>query len=179
MYEELNFKLIFNDIKKYFFYKITRCAPTNGLRVKALSMIDHVKIGSGCYLAPNITITPFGGYDKKDKLLIIKNRVNISPNVTFLCSMHPEGSVLSNIYGKTAPIKIGNDAWIGAGAIILGGLEIGNCSVIGAGAVVTKNVPPFNVVTGVPAKTIKTLDPEDLKNKEEQMRNINEKNTFN
>jgi acetyltransferase-like isoleucine patch superfamily enzyme len=51
--------------------------------------------------------------------------------------------------------KIGNDVWIGANVIILGGLEIGNGAIIAAGSVVTKNVKPFEIVAGVPAKKIK------------------------
>ena len=50
---------------------------------------------------------------------------------------------------------IGNDCWIGSGAIIMPDLKIGDRSVIGAGAVVTKDVPPYAIVAGVPAKIIK------------------------
>ena len=52
-------------------------------------------------------------------------------------------------------IKIEDDVWIGAGAIILDGVTIGRGSVIGAGAVVTKNIPPYSVAVGVPARVIK------------------------
>jgi acetyltransferase-like isoleucine patch superfamily enzyme len=50
---------------------------------------------------------------------------------------------------------IGSDVWIGARAIIRGGLTIGNGAIIGAGAVVTKDVPPYSIVVGVPAKILK------------------------
>jgi len=50
---------------------------------------------------------------------------------------------------------IGNDVWIGAGANILSGVHIGNGSVIGAGAIVTKDVEPYSIVVGMPAKVIK------------------------
>jgi acetyltransferase-like isoleucine patch superfamily enzyme len=52
-------------------------------------------------------------------------------------------------------VKIGNDVWIGYGAMILGGVTIGDGACIGAGAVVTKDVPPFAIVGGCPAKIIK------------------------
>lgn len=52
-------------------------------------------------------------------------------------------------------VKIGNDVWIGTRAMILDGITIGDGAVIGAGAVVTKNVPPYAIVGGVPAKIIK------------------------
>ncbi len=52
-------------------------------------------------------------------------------------------------------LKIGNDVWIGANVLILDGVTIGNGAIIAAGAVVTKDVPPYAVVGGVPAKIIK------------------------
>ncbi|WP_214609591.1 CatB-related O-acetyltransferase [Prevotella heparinolytica] len=59
---------------------------------------------------------------------------------------------------KVYPFKklsIGNDVWIGARVMIMGGLNIGDGAVIGAGAIVTKDVPPYAVVAGVPAKIIR------------------------
>ena len=54
------------------------------------------------------------------------------------------------------PVYIGDNVWIGEGAIVLKGVTIGRNSVIAAGAVVTKDVPPFSVVVGVPARTVST-----------------------
>lgn len=56
---------------------------------------------------------------------------------------------------KKYGVIIGNDVWIGARVTILGGLKIGDGAVVGAGAVVTKDVPPYTIVGGVPAKIIK------------------------
>lgn len=53
------------------------------------------------------------------------------------------------------PVNIGNDVWIGANVFIRGGVTIGDGAVIGAGAVVTKDIPPYAIVVGVPAKIIK------------------------
>jgi acetyltransferase-like isoleucine patch superfamily enzyme len=55
--------------------------------------------------------------------------------------------------GGTA--TIGNDVWIGTRAIVLGGIKVGDGAIIGAGAVVTKDVPPYAIVTGVPAKVMR------------------------
>ena len=57
-----------------------------------------------------------------------------------------------------APIKIGNNVWIGSHATILAGVTIGDNAVVAAGAVVTKDVPPNCVVGGVPAKIIKKIE---------------------
>jgi len=55
-------------------------------------------------------------------------------------------------------VSIANNVWIGANVVILPGISIGEHSVVGAGAVVTKNVPPFTVVVGNPAKIVKKWD---------------------
>ena len=69
---------------------------------------------------------------------------------------------------KAAP-KIGHDVWIGANAIISRGVTIGNGAVVAAGAVVTKDVQPYSVVGGVPAKHIKfRFSPEEI----EQLENL-------
>ena len=62
-------------------------------------------------------------------------------------------------------IVIENDAWIGAGAIILDGVRVGQGAVVGAGAVVTRDVPPHTVVAGNPASVVKTITGESRTNK--------------
>ena len=59
---------------------------------------------------------------------------------------------------RVGPVKIGDDVWIGRGAIILPGVEIGRFSVIGAGSVVTKDVPPRTLVAGSPAKVVREIN---------------------
>lgn len=54
---------------------------------------------------------------------------------------------------------IGRNVWIGAGVTVVPGITIGNNAVVGAGSVVTKNVPANTVVAGIPAKRIKTIEP--------------------
>ena len=54
-----------------------------------------------------------------------------------------------------APITIENDVWIGAKVTVLGGVTIGNGSIVAAGSVVTKDVKPYSIVGGVPAKMIR------------------------
>lgn len=64
----------------------------------------------------------------------------------------------------TSPVVIEDDVWIGHGATILKGVRIGRGSIVAAGAVVTKDVPPFSIVGGIPAKIIKSrLDMQGIK----------------
>ena len=56
---------------------------------------------------------------------------------------------------ETKTIRIGNDVWIGHNAIVVGGLTIGNGAIIASGSVVTKDVPPYTIMAGVPAKEVR------------------------
>ncbi|MBT2724003.1 acyltransferase [Bacillus sp. ISL-46] len=89
----------------------------------------------------------------------IGNNVMLGPNV----SMSSENHIYIN---TEKPIKeqgverkgifIEDDCWIGTGAIILDGVRIGRGSVVAAGSVVTKDIPPYSIVAGIPAKIIKS-----------------------
>ena len=59
---------------------------------------------------------------------------------------------------EPAPIRLGDDVWIGANATVLPGVAIGDGAVVAAGAVVTRDVPPMTVVGGVPARVIKQIE---------------------
>ena len=58
-------------------------------------------------------------------------------------------------FEEERPVVIGNDVWIGDRVIILPGVHVGDGSILAAGAVVTKDVPPYSIVGGVPAKLIR------------------------
>jgi len=67
-----------------------------------------------------------------------------------------------SIFEELKRTQIGNDVWIGARAIVLDGISIGDGAVIAAGAVVTKDVPPYAIVGGVPAKLIRYRFEDDV-----------------
>lgn len=70
---------------------------------------------------------------------------------------YPEG------FQENKPIAIGNNVWIGTRVVIMDGVTIGDNSIIASGAIVTKDVPPYSIVGGVPAKVIKTLFDEEMR----------------
>lgn len=153
----------FRRILLYLYYITARSAPTGKLRLTALKKMSFVEVGEGCYLAPTVTITPFGGFDdegmnSKNKVLLkIGNGVGIAPNVTFLCSTRPNNPELLPIYTNINPIVIEDDAWICTGSIIMPGIKIHKSAIVAAGAVVTKDVPERMMVAGVPAKPVKKI----------------------
>lgn len=68
--------------------------------------------------------------------------------------------------GKTAPIVLGDNVWIGDSALVCKGVTIGNNSVVGAWSVVTKDVPDNTIVAGSPARKVGEVDPDDLTSRE-------------
>ena len=111
----------------------------------------YIKVGQNCYIGPFVVFYGDGGIEIGDNVLVASHVVIASANHGFNNARVPIVQQKSN----RLPIKIGNDVWIGAGAKILYGVEIGSGCVIGAGAVVTKNLLPFSVAVGVPARVIK------------------------
>lgn len=130
-----------------------------------------VNVGNGTYGTLNILT------ERDDVKLSIGSYCSIAQEVLFvLSSEHPLNSVstypfkvmtlgIAHEAGSKGDIIIDDDVWIGARAIIMSGVHIGQGAVIGAGAVVTKNVPPYAIVGGVPAKTIKFRFPQAIVDK--------------
>ena len=119
---------------------------------------DRVVIGKFCSIAadsaliPNNGHIPPRGYDKF--------RVS-----TFALARLKKNGWRDkySLPDESGSIIVGNDVWIGAKAMILSGVMIGDGAIIGAGAVVTRNVPPYAVVAGVPAKIIRyRYNPEQI-----------------
>ncbi len=88
--------------------------------------------------------------------IVIGSDVIIGPNVLVTAANYRfnDGRPIHDQAMNAADIVIGDDVWIGGGSIVLAGCKIGVGAVIGAGAVVTRDVPPFTVVAGVPARVI-------------------------
>ena len=151
-----------NWLRKFYNKSLRLLFPVvpNLLRLKILKAVG-AKIGKGIVITPHTKLSCKLGYEY---LLTIEDRCAIGADHLILTS-DPSKSQLMNykkiypymeIYGK---IIIKHDAWVGAGSIILPNVTIGEYAIVAAGAVVTKDVPPYTVVAGVPAKVIKQIEP--------------------
>lgn len=141
------YKLMFNklgsnvhiDFKTYFRY------PSQ------ISIGSNVSINRGCSF--------YAGYKIKEAKIILKDNIAIGPEVTFFAAGHDSSDI--NLKDTGAPIIIESFVWIGGKSIILQGITIGEGAVIAAGSIVTKDVEPYTIVGGTPAKFIKKRELND------------------
>ncbi|VXD16001.1 maltose O-acetyltransferase [Planktothrix serta PCC 8927] len=111
----------------------------------------YIKLGNNVYMNSNCIILDCNWVEIGDNVLL-------APNVQIYAAYHPIDPEL-RLSGQelAAPIKIGNNVWIGGGAIICPGVEIGDNTTIGAGSVVVNNIPERVVAVGNPCRVIRTL----------------------
>lgn len=113
---------------------------------------SNLKIGNNCYVGKNTF------FDLVESV-IIEDFCAISAEAMFLTHAGVGERPLNKYYPeKRGSIRVGRGSWIGARAIILPGVTIGECAVVGAGAVVTRDVSPYSVAVGVPAKVVKVIN---------------------
>lgn len=117
---------------------------------------NNIYFGNNCEVNMNCTFLD-------DNKIIIGDNALIAPNVQIYTAFHPvnarerfgepkEDGTFQFCKTQTAPATIGNDVWIGGGAIIMPGVKIGDNVVIGAGSVVTKDIPSNKVAYGNPCR---------------------------
>jgi maltose O-acetyltransferase len=87
----------------------------------------------------------------------IGSRVLFGPGVHVYAATHPLDSATRKRWALARPVVIGDDCWIGGGAIINPGVRIGEGCVIGSGSVVTRDIPPHSLAAGNPARVIRSL----------------------
>jgi galactoside O-acetyltransferase len=144
---------LFNKIRVWYISNVLKIMKfsnksyfENGIYI---SDAKNIEIGEYCHINENVFIQG----------ALIGNYVMIAPNVSILTGMHKFSNtsipmiLQGAITNKISIIE--DDVWIGRNVIILPGIRIGKGSIIGAGAVVTKDVLPYSISGGVPAKTIK------------------------
>ena len=129
-----------------------------------------IQIGDWCFIGPGTRLW-------SSCSLIVGNRVLISHNCNVMDSLtHPLDATSRHLQFRAIlggghprsidlgekPVLIDDDAWIGAGATILRGVTVGKAAVVGAGSVVTRNVAPYTVVAGNPARVVRHLQQVEL-----------------
>ncbi|MEH3075570.1 MAG: sugar O-acetyltransferase [Quadrisphaera sp.] len=112
---------------------------------------EHLSIGARTFINYNLVALDVAP-------ITIGQDCQVGPNVQLLTPTHPlEPQPRRDRLEAARPITIGDNVWIGGGAIILPGVDVGDDSVIGAGAVVTRDVAPRTLVAGNPARVLRQL----------------------
>lgn len=129
------------------------------VRFDAFGYYSYTTISIG----DNVFINKGAKFSASVSSITIGNNVIFGPNVTIRGGTHNIsviGSFMSDVHEKRPeddqPVIIENDVWIGSCVTILKGVRIGRGAVIGAGALITKNIPPYSIAMGVPAKVTRT-----------------------
>lgn len=115
----------------------------------------HVHFGNNVYVNNSVTLVD-------DADIYIGDNVMIAPHVVISSAGHPIDPELREKQMQfNISVHIGNNVWLGAGAIVLPGITIGDNSVIGAGSVVTRDIPPNVVAVGNPCRVMRPIGPRD------------------
>ena len=115
----------------------------------------HVHFGKNVYANFHLTLVD-------DTHIWVGDNTLLGPNVTLCTAAHP---ILPELREKgiqfNAPVRIGRNCWLGAGAVVLPGVTVGDNTVIGAGSVVTRDLPPDVVAVGSPCRVLRPIGPRD------------------
>jgi len=147
---KLNAKLL----KCYFLQLFASIAPTASLTV-SFNRKKGCKIGNHVYIGPNVQVDIL-----YPELITIEDYVSIGMNSMIFAHSNPTNSLWIKKHHyprKVAPVTIKKGAWIAPGVTILCGVTIGENSVVGAQSLVARNVEPYTVNAGTPAKEITKL----------------------
>jgi acetyltransferase-like isoleucine patch superfamily enzyme len=141
--------------RSWFLHVLASHSPSSDLTVK-LHRARGTKIGRHVYIGPDVHIDWLYPH-----LITIEDYVSIGMKSMIFAHSNPTNSLFIKVkyYPRIVkPVRIKTGAWIAPACIILPGVTIGENSVVGAGSVVNKDVEPYTVVAGVPAKLVKKLE---------------------
>lgn len=143
-------------VRKKLAKAIAKSFPLNAVRISALRVAGY-GVGRSVYIGTELHVTDELYSDACS--LSIGDRVAIAQRVLIILSSHPNNSRLREQVGVVnGSVTIRDDAWIGAGAILLPNVTVGEQAIVAAGAIVTKDVPRRTVVAGNPARFLRSLD---------------------
>lgn len=181
-------KIVINFLLKLKFKRKRFCIFLRRVDISYSNLEGCNKIGSETkFISSSLGKYSYIGHNCFFIQTVIGRYCSIAKNVRIITGTHPINDFISSspiFYSKTYPFsifkgkkekfseikyvseniqcKIGNDVWIGEDVKIMGGVTIGDGAIIGTGSIVTKNVSPYSIVVGIPAKTIRYRFDKDI-----------------
>ncbi|MEM9918090.1 MAG: CatB-related O-acetyltransferase [Bacteroidota bacterium] len=168
-FEKIRRKIVYHLLKPFKKGNIIYSYDTIG--IDALQSAHELTVPSGCFFSGSISIGKYSTFGPRCFFrgqVEVGNYCQFGAQVSFHSRNHPteylttyngrmlfDGELKPLTLSNSNKITVGNDVWIGHGATILSGVSIGNGAIIGAGAVVTRDVPPYAIIGGIPAKIIR------------------------
>jgi maltose O-acetyltransferase len=150
---DARFTSMFSNWRVWYFQNVLKIMAKGGNPTMIgnnvyIAKADKVTFGSGCRINENVHIEKVN----------LGNDVLIAPNVSILSRMHEfqrtDIPMSMQGYREEKTVTIGDDVWLGRNVVVMPGVTIGKGAIVAAGAVVTKDVPEYAIVGGVPANVI-------------------------
>ena len=156
-------------------YDYNQTRPTEQPKRRELLKVLLAEVGENCYIEPplhanwgrntHLGSNVYANFNLTlvdDTDIYVGDSVMFGPNVTVATAGHPiDPELRRKVAQFNIPVRIGNNVWIGAGAVILPGITIGDDSVIGAGSIVTKDIPAGVVAVGNPCRVLRPISDRD------------------
>lgn len=161
-------------LRRYEKKLLKKCGQNVYIGKNCIMTYGNISIGNDVYIGPNACIQSAHGE------ISIGNHVMFGPGVNIHGGNHKFdciGKYMKSIDkqpNSDGLVRIEDDVWIGANAIILANVKIGKGSIIGAGSIVTKDVPPYSIYTGAPGLKIRSrFSEEEIREHERILKEVN------
>lgn len=139
-------RIPFHAVRLFFYRRVIRVGADSSILMKATIRGFRITIGKGCVVNSGALL------DGRGAQLVLGDFVDVSPDVRIWTLDHDPHS--TNHAARARPVIIGDYAWLSSGSTILPGVTLGKGCVVAAGAVVTRDVAPWTIVAGIPARPV-------------------------
>lgn len=164
VFEVLRYGFSFTAVKEkintYLWYVHDHIAPLAQMEIAGNPRIHptaSLRCGKNIHLGLNSHINQYCCiWASENSRIFLGDNLLMGPGVKIFSSNHERnrGAVMNTQPWEEKDIHIGNDVWLGANVVVVAGVTIGEGSVVAAGAAVTKDIPPYSIAGGIPAKVI-------------------------
>ena len=152
-----NYRGLWKDGVMRFINYFARSVPLTPDMRAGLQRFRGVKVGKNVFIGINVFFD-----DARPDLITIEDNVTILVGSTILAHVYPPKHFKNIIKFKEQGVTLKKNSYVAANSLILPGVTIGEYSIIGSGSVVTKDIPPYSLAYGVPARVVRTYSKDEI-----------------